>query len=282
MDKYSLALLNKQFPNDDACLEWIKNHKYPDGIFCSFCGKVTKHYRIASRQSYACDLCGHHVHPLVGTIFEKTTTPLRYWFYAMFSISATRCGVSAKQLQRELGVTYKTAWRMFKQIRQLFNETCNPLDGEIELDETYIGGRHHGKPGRGSENKKTVFGIVKRKGSLEAVVTNDLKSSTLYPIVKEHVLPKSMVYTDEFPVYNKLSQNGYKHKRVHHASKVYVSGNVHTNTIEGFWSLLKGGIRGVYKAVGQNYLQSYVNEYEFRYNHRKDEQPIFLTVLGKI
>ena len=117
MDKYTIAQFNKQFPDDKACLEWIMLHKYPDGIFCSFCGKVTKHYKIASRQSYACDLCGHHVHPMVGTIFEKSTTPLRLWFYAMFLMSATRCGVSAKQLQRELGVTYKTAWRMFYQIR---------------------------------------------------------------------------------------------------------------------------------------------------------------------
>ncbi len=143
MNKYTIAQFNKQFPDDKACLEWVMKHKYPNGIYCSFCGKVTKHYRIASRQSYACDLCGHHVHPMVGTIFEKSTTPLKLWFYAMFLMSATRCGVSAKQLQRELGVTYKTAWRMFYQIRTLLGENSK-LDDTVEIDETYIGAR---KPG---------------------------------------------------------------------------------------------------------------------------------------
>jgi transposase-like protein len=282
MDKYTITQFNKQFPNDNACLEWIMRHKYPDGIHCSFCGKITKHYKITSRQSYACDLCGHHVHPMVDTIFEKSTTPLKQWFYAMFLISATRCGISAKQLQRELGVTYKTAWRMFFQIRYLMNENCKPLDNTVELDETYIGARKHGKRGRGAAGKASIFGMVERKGDIQAVVTKDLKRTTLYPIIKEHVLPKSMIYTDEFQSYTGLSQEGYGHKRVHHASKVYVSGDVHTNTIEGFWSLLKGGISGVYKAVGQKHLQHYVDEYAFRYNHRKDERPMFLTVLEQV
>src|SRR4030066_211869 len=141
MERYTVTQFNQDFPDNDTCLEWLKNHLYPDGIYCPICKKVTKHHKIASRPSYSCDYCGHHVHPTVGTIFEKSTTPLRLWFYAMFIMSATRCGVSAKQLQRELGVTYKTAWRMAKQIRILMADECGePLDGDVEVDETFIGG----------------------------------------------------------------------------------------------------------------------------------------------
>jgi transposase len=219
---------------------------------------------------------------MVGTIFEKSTTPLKQWFYAMFLMSATRCGISAKQLQRELGVTYKTAWRIFYQIRSLLNEHCEPLDGTVEVDETYIGARKPGKRGRGAGGKAPIFGMVERKGDVKAIVTNNLKGDTVYPILKEYVLPKSMVYTDEYTTYSTLKYRGYNHKKVNHAQKVYVAGDVHTNTIEGFWSLLKGGISGVYKAVGKQHLQHYVDEYAFRYNHRKDERPMFLTVLNQI
>jgi transposase-like protein len=156
------------------------------------------------------------------------------------------------------------------------------LSGEVEMDETYFGSRKPGKRGRGAAGKTSVFGIVQRKGNVKAIVTGDLKRTTLYPIVKEHILPKSMIYTDEYYAYRGLPQEGYGHKRVRHAAKIYVSGDVHTNTIEGFWSLLKGGISGVYKAVGKEYLQNYVNEYAFRYNHRKDEIPMFITILDRI
>jgi transposase-like protein len=156
------------------------------------------------------------------------------------------------------------------------------MSGEVELDETYIGGKRPGKRGRGAGGKSTVFGIAQRNGNVSATVTQNLKSATVYPLIKEHVLPDSLVYTDEYPVYDKLKRHGYNHKRVHHASKVWVVGDAHTNTIEGFWSVLKRGINGVYHAVSEKYLQSYVNEYIFRYNHRQDEKPMFLTVLEKV
>jgi len=197
-------------------------------------------------------------------------------------MSTTRCGISAKQLQRELGVTYKTAWRMFHQIRSLLQEDNEPTSGEFELDETYIGGKSQGKRGRGAEGKTPVFGIVERNGKVTAVATDNIKSSTLLPIIKERVLPKSMVYTDEYLIYDGLKKQGYNHQRVHHASKVWVTNHVHTNTIEGFWSLLKRGIDGVYHAVSQKHLQSYINEYSYRYNHRQDETPMFLTMINEI
>ena len=156
------------------------------------------------------------------------------------------------------------------------------LSGEVELDETYIGARKPGKRGRGAEGKSAVFGIAQRKGNIKADVTDNLDISTIYPIVKENITTDSTIFTDEFHTYDKIKLLGYQHQRVNHGSEVYVMGDAHTNTIEGFWSLLKRGINGVYHAVSPKHLQKYVNEYAFRYNHRKDDKPMFLTVLERI
>jgi transposase len=280
--KYTINDFNKDFPNDDTCLEWLKNYLYPDGIYCEKCKKITKHYRVSGRTAYACDMCGNHIYPMAGTIFEKSVTPLRLWFYAIFLMSATRCGISAKQIQRETDVTYKTAWRMFKQIRSLLQENPNPVCGEFELDDTYIGGKRPGKRGRGAEHKTPVFGMVERKGSVKAHKTEDLKSATVYPLMKATILPESKVYSDEFTGYKNIKKLGYSHSTINHGLEVWVEGDAHTNTIEGFWSLLKRGINGVYHAVSDKYLQHYINEYAFRYNHRKDDKPLFKTFLSQI
>jgi len=290
MERYTVTQFNRDFPNDDTCLEWLKNHLYPDGIFCPICNKITKHHKDAKRPSYSCDYCGHHFHPTVDTIFEKSTTPLKLWFHAVFLMSSTRCGISAKQIERETGVTYKTAWRMFKQIRTLLDEDTQPLAGEVELDETFIGGKAHNMHkakrerlgGRGTAGKEVVFGAVERKGKVMAQKVPNTDKLTLMPEIKEHVAPNTTIYTDEMSAYEPLNQNGYKHQIVNHSSHIYVRGNVHTNTIEGFWSLVKRGISGVHHSVSPDYLQSYVNEYSFRYNHRKDEQPMFRTMLSRV
>lgn len=284
MRKYTIHDFNRDFPDDDACLDYMRDVLYPDGIECRFCERVTKHHRLKGRKAYSCQDCGTHVYPLAGTIFEKSRTPLKSWFYAMFLMSVTRCGISAKQLERELGVTYKTAWRMFKQIRTLMGENVEPLFGEVEMDETYVGGKRRGhkrgRPGKDS-HKVPVAGVVQRGGKVAALVTKDTKKRTLMPIVQSKVLPESLVYTDEYRPYEGLEGKGYKHERVPHAEKVYVIGNVHTNTIEGFWSLLKRGISGVYHSVSEKHLQDYVNEYAFRYNHRDDAEAMFSAVSGR-
>jgi transposase-like protein len=200
----------------------------------------------------------------------------------MYWMSTTRSGRSAKELQRITGVTYKTAWRMFKQIRSLLGEDTTGLKNEIEVDETYIGGKRHGTRGRGAAGKTPVVGVVERKGKVIATVTTDTTSNTIYPIISQNVALNSTVYTDEYPVYNRVAKLGYKHLRVNHSAKLYVDGSAHTNTIEGFWSLVKRGIDGVYHAVSPKYLQSYVNEYSFRYNHRKSETPMFQLMLRQI
>jgi transposase-like protein/ribosomal protein L37AE/L43A len=282
MKNYTRKDFETTFPNDDACLDWLMNHRYPQGVECPVCQKVTKHHKLTNRPVYECDYCGHQISPLANTIFHKSSTSLKIWFQAIHLMASTRCGISAKQLQRETGVTYKTAWRMFKQIRTLLNEQCGMLTGEVEADETYIGASKHGKRGRGASGKTIVAGVVERQASVSASVVPNVQSNTLLPMIIEKTSPTATIYTDEMPSYNRLERMGFNHRVINHNARQYVNGNIHTNTIDGFWSLVKGGIGGVYKHVSPDYLQEYVNEYSFRYNHRKDEQPMFETFLNRI
>ena len=204
--RYTINDFNCDFPDDDACLEYIKEQRFPGGVApCKKCGVDRKHYRVSGRTAYACGHCGHHIYPLAGTIFHKSSTSLRLWFYAMYLMGSTRCGISAKQLQRETGVTYKTSWRMFKQIRMLLSEDLELEGATVEVDETYWGGRRKGRvgrPGRGDKTKTPVVGIVQRKGRVVAKVTKDVSGATLLKLVRTHVLPKSTVYTDELSGYD--------------------------------------------------------------------------------
>jgi transposase len=282
MIKYTVKNFEREFPTDDICLEWIFNHRYPNGVSCPVCQKVTKHHRVAKRSCFECDNCGNQIYPTANTIFHKSSTSLKTWFHAIFLMASTRCGISAKQLERETGVTYKTAWRMFKQIRTLLYEDSGMFSGKVEADETYIGGARQGKRGRGASGKTIVAGVVERQGSVSASVVPNVQSKTLLPMIIEKTSPNSTIYTDEMPSYHKLNQLGYDHQVINHLSKQYVVGDIHTNTIDGFWGLVKGGLKGVYHHVSPEYLDSYVNEYSFRYNHRKDEQPMFQTFLNRL
>jgi transposase len=288
---YTLKDFQRQYPDDATCLEWLRNYLYPDGMYCIKCEATTKHHRVKSRPSYSCDHCGHHVHPTAGTIFHKSPTPLSTWFYAIYLMASTRCGISAKQIQRETGVTYKTAWRMFKQIRTMLDERESGQlggggKGGVEMDETYYGGRGKSYPGRASVTDKfaktPVVGMVERKGRVRAFVAQDTKADSLIGLVREHIVPRSLVFTDDYAPYDGLGVRGYQHRRIRHSEKIYVSGNTHTQTIDGFWALIKNGLRGVYHSVGKGYLQSYLNEYSFRYNRRFDEQPMFMSFLKQI
>src|SRR5579863_10025347 len=163
--RYTVEQFHAEFPTDDACLEHVKEQRFPGGVtYCEKCEQERKHYRVTGRTAYACEYCGHHLYPLAGTIFEKSTTSLRLWFYAMYLMGSTRCGISAKQIERETGVTYKTAWRMFKQIRTLLDED-KTLSGSVEVDETYMGGKAKGRTGRplrGDLIKTPVIGLGER------------------------------------------------------------------------------------------------------------------------
>jgi transposase len=285
--RYTMRDFNNEFPNDAACLEYVKEQRYPGGMAkCEKCGKETKHHRVGNRTAYACQSCGNHIYPLAGTVFEKSTTSLKTWFYAMYLMGSTRCGISAKQIQRETGVTYKTAWRMFRQIRSLLAEGLQLEGSTVEMDEMYHGGKRRriGQRGRPStdSHKVPVIGMVERGGRVVARVAANAKKETLHGLVKQYILPASTVFTDDFVSYDGLQNLGYTHRRIRHSERVYVSGDVHTNTIEGFWSTVKRGIGGVYHNVSAKYLQTYLNEYCFRYNRRHQGNLLFKRILEQV
>ncbi len=278
MKTYTLKDMQTDFPDDKACLDWLLQSRYPNGITCKQCGTINaKHHYIASRGSYSCQECGHHVHPTAGTIFHKSSTPLTLWFYAIYLMAQTRTGISAKQLERELGVTYKTAWRIFKLIRSRLDEGGDAFGStgkDVEVDETYVGGKRPGKT--------PVVGAVERSGHVKAQVVANTQSQTVLPFVNETVAQGATVHTDEYQVYDKLETQGYVHLRIAHSKGVYAINGIHTNTIEGFWAQVKNAVRGVHHGVAPYYLQQYVNEYAFRYNHREDTTPMFRSFLHRI
>ena len=292
--RYTFQQFDQQFPDDNACLEAIKEQRFPGGVTdCHKCNqKPRKHYRVKGRTAYACETCGNHIYPLAGTIFEKSSTPLRIWFHAMYLIGSTRCGISAKQIQRETGVTYKTAWRMFHQIRKLMSEEIKlggAGGGGVEMDEMYQGGRRKnetGEPMRAGEHKHltVVAGIVERKGGRIVARIDPMTKLSARALMKEYVLPETIIFTDEGGAFSGLGtlEEHYQHRRVNHSQKVYVSGEVHTNTIDGFWSLVKRGIGGVYHSVSAKHLQSYLDEYSFRYNRRDSGNLIFSSILERV
>jgi transposase-like protein len=291
------------FPDDATCLEWLWRTRFSEdgeAAFCPKCEAVTPFRRYATmqqRQSWTCTQCGHHVHPTAGTIFHKSSTSLHLWFYAMYLMTSTRCGISAKQLERELGCTYKTAWRMFNLIRNelMDQDDDEMLSGEVEMDEMYVGGKprakdryaFHQAPNVRSaalkwadKKKAKVFGMVERGGKVSAYVVPSTQGPTLEQHVERRVLPSSVIFTDEAPAYVGIgARRGRQHHRIAHDQGIYVSGDVHTNTIEGFWALVKGGIGGTHHAVSAKWLQGYLNEYVWRYNRRDDGRAMFLSLI---
>ena len=265
--RYNMQDFNREFPDDDACLMYIFEQRWPRGIAqCEKCNKETKHHRVTGRTAFACDRCGWHIYPLAGTIFEKSSTSLQKWFHAMYQMGSTRCGISAKQIQRETSVTYKTAWRMFKQIRALMSEDGLQLEGlSVEIDETYDGGvtkGGNGRPMRGDRGKTPIVGIVERRGRAIARATKDATGATLLPLPRDYVLPKSTVYTDERKAYGEIDNiekpDGTNarlvHRRINHVPHIYVHADIHTNSVEGFLSLIKRCIGGVYHSVSAKIL----------------------------
>lgn len=283
MKRYTLQDMEREFPDEKACMIYLFHKRYPNGITCPKCGVVNaKYHYVATRKRFVCQWCGHQVFPTVGTIFDHSSTPLVKWFYAIYLMGQTRTGISAKQLERELGVTYKTAWRMFKEIRKRLDEGKGMFSGDVEVDETYVGGVRKGKRGRGAAGKTAVVGVVERKGSVTAIVVPDTKAATVLPIVESTVEKGATVHTDEYPVYNALASKGYDHQRVTHSEGQFVDGNSHTNSAEGFWAQVKNAVNGVHHGVDPKYLQHYVNEYAFRYGHRNDVTPMFRTLLDRM
>lgn len=270
----------KRFPDDNTCLEHLMRTRYGDRFPCPKCDKEAHYYRIKKRRAYECEHCGNHVYPAVGTPFHRSRTSLQLWFYVMFLFCATRNGVSAKEIQRQTGVTYKAAWRMGHEIRKYMAQVDGdtPLGGMpiVEADEAFVGGKDE----QGKDDKTIVFGMVERDGEIITRVVPNRREYTIVPHILQNVRPGTRIATDEAPAYKKLPEEGYGHASVNHAAKEYVRGPVHTNTIEGFWAWMKRQISGTHVWVSRKHLHKYLGEMEYRFNLRHSPELMFPILMS--
>ena len=273
-EKYTIKQHSEAFPDDAAVLADIFRKRYPNGLTCEKCERVDMFTPVAGRRSYACP-CGFQVYPTAGSIFHKSPTPLKTWYLAIFYITASKNGVAALELMRHIGVTYKCAWRMMHQIRKLMAEELPPMTGTVEMDETYVGGVRPGKRGRGAAGKAIVVGTVERQGNVAPFVVEQANAETAKNLLDVTTDPSAKIITDEYRAYDGLKKAGYAHETINHGREEYVRGDVHTNTIEGFWSQMKRSIDGTHHGVSKKHLQAYADEYAFRYNRRHSVKPMF-------
>lgn len=282
--------LFKRFPTEEACLDHIMLVRFGGLRFdCPSCGVVdATFHRLARIRAYSCSACGHHVHPTAGTILHDTRTPLRSWFYAIYLFATTRHGVSGKEIERTLGVTYKTAWRMAQQIRILTAkaDASGLLRGHVEADEAYIGGKRPGKRGRGAAGKTIVLSLAERGGAIQASVIPDVRKATLRENMIGHIEPGSTVSTDELMSYGLLSSDGFDHGTVRHGRKEYareVNGvSHHVNRVEGFWRLFKASVQGTHVHISSKYMSRYLSEFTFRQNHRDKGNAMFDLLVSSL
>jgi len=265
------------FSDENTCKEYLAEMRWSNGATCINCGNNERVNELKGKtKRYKCYACRTQFSVTKGTIFENSAIPLQKWFAAVWLITSYKKGISSLQLHRDLGVTQKSAWFMLQRIRfairtQSFNA---PLNNIVELDETYIGGknknRHADKKvpfsqGRSAKDKTPVFGLVERNGRIIAMRVRNTSKSTIMPIISKNVSKDARIMTDEWRAYRGLSSI-YDHEVVKHGKGEYVIGDCHTNTIEGFWSLLKRGIIGIYHNVSEKHLDAYIDEFEYRYN----------------
>lgn len=267
----------QQFPNDDACLDHLFTVRYGADPVCPKCGQIGKFHRLAKMPAYTCN-CGHHVHPMVDTPFHRSRTPLQKWFFAMFLFTTTRNGVAAKEIQRQMGVTYKTAWRMANLIRKYMRwvDGDTPLGGTgggiVEADEVQIGGHAP----RGKDNKTLVMGVVERGGEIITRVVQRRDEATLVAgMIAHHVRPGSRIATDKAYAFRDLPKYGYQHGSVDHGAGEYARDWVHTNTLDGFWSWFQRAVVSTHVHVSAKWLHQYLGEFEFRFNLRKHPHLLF-------
>lgn len=289
--KMTVRQFFEQFPDDDACLDHIMEVRYGHRHKCGNCQQDATFHKLQERKAYSCSRCGHHVYPCAGTIFQDSRTPLQSWFYAIYLFVVTRHGVSGKELQRALGVTYKTGWRIGHQIRQLMAKAdgFELMQGHVEADETYVGGvqKGTGTTGRGTINKTIVLGIKERGGRMHAQVIPNVRTNTLQHVVMSYVEAGSIVSTDELGSYSLLKGAGYKHGRVKHSRMEYArldddGVNHHVNHVESFWRLFKNSVRSTHISVSPKYLDRYLREFTFRANHREMKNAMFDLLIGAV
>jgi transposase-like protein len=271
----SIRELIKAFPDEATCISHLEQLRWNGDVVSPF-DATSKVYTTA--RGFKCKNTGKYFNVRTSTLFDNTKIELQTWFIAIYLITGHKKGISSLQLSRDLNVTQKTAWFMLQRIRNCFGiENNHELDNEVECDESFVGGknknRHANKKvansqGRSFKDKTPVLGMVERNGKLVAKKVVNTQFESLTPQIVKTVKQSAMIYTDEWMGYKNL-QKIYDHAFIKHIEGEYVNGRIHTNTIEGFWSLLKRGIIGIYHFTSKKHLQKYVDEFVFRYNTRQ-------------
>jgi len=285
----NIVQIYKQFPSHKSCIKHLEKIRWNNIAKCPYCNS-TNSTPVPQELRYHCNTCNTSFSVTVGTVFHKTKLDLQQWFLAISLVLNAKKGISARQLARDIDVTKDTAWYMLMRLRKALTEYGDLLEGIVEADETYVGGKNknrhtdkktEGGQGRGGDDKTAVIGLLERGGVVRAKKANDVSSKTLKSFIKQNVKEGSQVMTDEWKSYNGLTLL-YGHSFVKHAMGEYVNGCVHTNTLEGFWSLLKRGVIGQYHYVTPKYLNNYIDEFCFRYNNRENPNIFDLTMLKSV
>lgn len=271
MGDVNLISLIERFRDEDACREYLERLRWPDGVTCPRCesGSIS---RIETRDQFDCNSCRYRFSVTAGTIFHDSHLPLWKWFVAIYLICESKKGISANQLKRTLGVSYKTAWYLCHRIREaVTTDQGSLLKGIIEIDETYVGGKTEGK-GRGYVgNKAVVVGAVQRGGEIRLKVVKGRDQKSLRAFIRTHTDDATDVfYTDEWVGYDGIEDENTAHERVNHSLGEWVCGTIHTNNVENVWSLLKRSIIGSYHKVSVKHLDRYLDELEWRFNNREN------------
>ena len=279
--KYGITSLRKQFPTDDVCLEYLFDAGHTRQCTC---GGTYK--RVRGRKQFYCSKCLFQIAPTAGTIFHKSDTPLTLWFHAIFVFSNAKSGISAKELERQLEVTYKTAWRILNSIRKALAQSGDKLSGDVETDAAYFGGRYKsGKYNKYQKDaiaaKSVVMAAIQRKGDMRAEVVQDTKAQTTMSFIEKNVEQGSRLLTDKSRNYEQVAV-GYDRHAVDHHKGEYVRGDVYINNVESFWAHVKRSIKGTHKVVSKKYLQSYLDGFVFHRNNRHNDRERFAVLLGTI
>ena len=273
MPMKSMTLMNlmERFGTERECRDVLAELRWPNGVACTRCGGMEYAYD-SERYVYDCYSCSYQFSVLAGTIFHDTKLPLRKWFMATLLMVEAKKGMSANQMKRVLGVSYKTAWYLCHRIRFAMAEVnAEQLGGQIEVDETFVGGKVLGKGHGYRGNKSIVVGVVQRKGAIRLQVASGTDRKTLHAIIHNHVRPDAPnIFTDEWAAYRGIGDADTIHETVNHKAEEWVRGDAHTQTMESVWSLLKRSIVGSYHKVSVKHLDSYLDELEWRFNNREN------------
>jgi transposase-like protein len=277
----NLVNLIEHYGNDKKCRQYLEALRWAEGVKCPRCGS-NKVSHIEKRDQYDCDQCRYQFSITAGTIFHDSHLPIWKWFLAVYLMTESKKGMSANQLKRSLGVSYKTAWYLCHRVRKAMEEATDKpkLKGIVEVDETYIGGRYDKRRKRGPYEKQPVMGILQRNGSFEARTIPTTGKRVLVGIINDRIDKKATIMTDELRAYKCLGKT-FNHESVNHRKEEWARGNVHTNNIENAWSLFKRSIVGSYHQISTKHMDAYLDEFEWRFNNR-DNKYLFRDTLIKL